>query len=874
MVMRPRLGQYLKSIEDVRLAVVSAPSGFGKTTTGVAWARELKTTSAIVSWLSLDKNDNDPNKFFNYLAYAVNFSLNEQSAEPVTALGLFQSSLKGNQLIASLINAIAEEGSEFFLFLDDFQVITDESIRESIQFLIQNAPTNFHLILLSQPQGVTGFCGAKPQMGLRLNASDLQFTEAETAQLFGAYNRKSEQASLAHSLTGGWAAALHIVAVSNIASDGHGTDGKAYRLNEDYLGNLLDLVLAGLTPDETNLVEMTCIAGRMSGPLFTALTGITQPRNIIQSVENTHSLISRISDDGYWFSCHELIRESVLSRVSESNPGLISDVATGASRWYAAQRQWSEAVAQAVAGDNRDLALQTIESCSAKLLYKGDLLTLIGWENRFNLARDPTTSIRTLTVLALAMVLAADHQVNANLHDLINRIDTRMRRELDDENIDRLHWHLQGIRAILAGRNDDASLALELSVECLRQPVIFPSLTETVRCVAGYAHLQFRQWDEFYKVLTEVSRTPDDDFTFLSTIYRQILLGLAAITQLNFARAHRYLEDASQMSHKNLGATSLPGVLSDGLLAYVHCERLEVHKAEQRLENILDLVTQSGYIDCICHTYTAAIRVAVLRRENEYALGLLEKWEKIAAGSQVIRLQVVCAYEKICFFLRERNHARAKASLTHIQELHYSARPAHGPQGMDLQNYVGLAKGQYALAEEDAAQAISFVESVYRNAVRDADSYMIVMSGLMLALAEFKAGKNLDAFVYLDEAMTLAQKSGLKATFLCQPGNIWPLLDAYCKHVIRHPACAQHDPYIGELKEARRMSFNDVAVNLTPREASVLKLIAQDKSNKEISIALKITPETVKTHLKSIFIKLDVTKRNAAVRRAVSLNLF
>lgn len=874
LVVRERLGEYVRAIEDARLAVICAPSGFGKTTIGAVWARELKNRSALVGWLSLDKDDNEQPRFFNYLFNAIQYALHENSAQPTSSPGMIQPApLKGDRLLLNLINNIAEEGSEFFLFLDDFHVVTDALVRESIQFLIRNAPANFHLVVLSHPHGVSDFKSGKPGTEFHLNAGDLRFTEAETGELFNTYNRKNEQAAAAYSMTGGWAAALRILAASNIGSGAPHEDKNTYLLTENYLGNLLDVVLGGLTQDEVKFIEATCITGRMCAPLFTALTGICQPGSVIHSVENTHCLVSRISEDGHWFGCHDLIRDSVLARLSQSNPALLIDVANCTSRWYAEQGYWSEAVAQALAVDNRELALQTIEACATKLFYRGDLLTLIGWENRLKLSSLPSTKVKTLTVLCMALSMAADREHDTNLRNLIELTDARMRRELPPDTIVSVHWHLHSIRSVLASSNDDLAVALELAEECLAQPVILPSIAETVRCVAAYSYLQFRQWDEFYKVLTEVSREADDEFTFLAGLYRQILLGLAAITQLNFNRGIRYLEEASRLAHEKHGATSLPAALANGSLAFIHCERLELHKAENLLAGTLDLVAQSSFIDCIARTYTAAFRIALLRHEEEYALGLLEKWERIVTGSDRIRLQLLCAYEKMCFFLREKNLARASASLAHIQHLHGLAESGGKSPPAELTNYVWLAKGQYALASHRFPEAIDHVNVAYKNAVRDADSYMIVLCTAALAIAEFKTGKSDAAFEYIGEALALAHASGLRVSLLCQPTDIWPLLEMYKRHIVRRPAFLVHNAVVDELSDARNRNFNALTVNLSSREENVLRLLAQDKSNKEISAALQIAPDTVKTHIKNIFIKLNVTKRNAAARRAIAMNL-
>ena len=61
---------------------------------------------------------------------------------------------------------------------------------------------------------------------------------------------------------------------------------------------------------------------------------------------------------------------------------------------------------------------------------------------------------------------------------------------------------------------------------------------------------------------------------------------------------------------------------------------------------------------------------------------------------------------------------------------------------------------------------------------------------------------------------------------------------------------------------------------LSPRECGILELIGQGYSNKRVARALGITAETVKSHVKRVFIKLDVKTRAHAVARAQSLGLF
>jgi LuxR family maltose regulon positive regulatory protein len=90
------------------------------------------------------------------------------------------------------------------------------------------------------------------------------------------------------------------------------------------------------------------------------------------------------------------------------------------------------------------------------------------------------------------------------------------------------------------------------------------------------------------------------------------------------------------------------------------------------------------------------------------------------------------------------------------------------------------------------------------------------------------------------------------------------------------------DPFVGSLLSPWNARYagnvaaqpsNRVRDPLTARERDVLAMISQGCSNKRIARTLEISPETVKSHIKHIFLKLEVGTRTEAVFRAVSLKL-
>ncbi len=69
---------------------------------------------------------------------------------------------------------------------------------------------------------------------------------------------------------------------------------------------------------------------------------------------------------------------------------------------------------------------------------------------------------------------------------------------------------------------------------------------------------------------------------------------------------------------------------------------------------------------------------------------------------------------------------------------------------------------------------------------------------------------------------------------------------------------------------------NDAAIRslgLTPREYEILELLAAGRSNKEIARQLEISPNTAKTHIASVFQKLEVQRRTQAIHKARELAL-
>ena len=136
--------------------------------------------------------------------------------------------------------------------------------------------------------------------------------------------------------------------------------------------------------------------------------------------------------------------------------------------------------------------------------------------------------------------------------------------------------------------------------------------------------------------------------------------------------------------------------------------------------------------------------------------------------------------------------------------------------------------------------------------------------------------------IALRNVQDVGMKEGLYQTILDQGPEIGPLLSSVRENAARTGDLTEFVSYVDRLIEGhgaryqpqgKESTTSGVEEPLSAREGNVLNLIAEGRSNKEIARSLSIAPETVKTHVKHIFTKLNVEKRAQAVSRAQSLGL-
>jgi LuxR family maltose regulon positive regulatory protein len=385
LVHRSRLIQRLEQGNERGLTLISAPIGFGKSTLLSDW---LASSAIPVAWLSLEPEDNEPVRFLSYLLAAL------QTYDPhLTTIrqrlhGPLQPSLMKvilTLLINDLLTRRASAQEHVVLVLDNYQVITDESIHQALTFLLDHLPPQMHLVLATRedpPLPLAQLRGRDDLLELR--ASDLRFTQDETAtflvEVVG-LPLSIEESSLLQARTEGWITGLQLAAFSLQGCDEPEAFIRAFSGSHHYVVDyLLEEVLNRQSKAVQDFLLQTCILDRLSAPLCDAVREQNGSQTLLEYLERTNLFLVALDDEGQWYRYHRLFAEALLQRLQQTASELLPGLRLRASGWYKQQGLLVEAVSQALAAPvhHSDKLVKPLTSREREVLW----LLLSGASNR------------------------------------------------------------------------------------------------------------------------------------------------------------------------------------------------------------------------------------------------------------------------------------------------------------------------------------------------------------------------------------------------------------------------------------------------------------------------------------------------------------
>lgn len=378
LVARARLVRRLASSAELPLALVVAPSGYGKTTILSQWADE---DARPFAWVTIDEDDNDPRRLLASIAAVLE---EIEPVDPVLSERLTAPRPKPSDLLSALARMLQSRARPFVLVLDDVHAIRAERSLRLLAAIADNMPWGSQLALASrhEPRMPVGRLRANRNV-VELRFPDLVMTSSESAALLrlAGVELADGQADTIVRRTEGWPAALYLAALSLRDSPDPATAAMWFgghdRLVTDYLR---DEVLSELTADQLEFLRRAAVLDRLSGPLCDAVLERADSACVLAELERSNVLVFG-TEDGY--RCHGLLAEMLRLELCRTEPALEAELHARAAAWYAGRGDVDRAIAHAVSGHDAALAGELLWANLLRYVSYGQGAPLWDWLERF-----------------------------------------------------------------------------------------------------------------------------------------------------------------------------------------------------------------------------------------------------------------------------------------------------------------------------------------------------------------------------------------------------------------------------------------------------------------------------------------------------------
>jgi LuxR family maltose regulon positive regulatory protein len=326
--------------QNHRLALISAPAGFGKTSLLREWIEWLPGNTLLDpvpqgAWLALDDDDNNPARFWSYVLAAL------RNVQP----GLAESAGPDDErdarsLLLDLLNDLARLPGRIVLVLDDYHAVTSAAVHEDVIFLLEHMPPQLLLAVATRvdPPLPIGRLRAGRQL-TEMRTGDLRFTPGEADRFLNERMRLGLTADDVRALTArteGWAVGLQLAAAALARGANPQTFVATFSGSHRYvLEYLIEEVFNRQPEPVQRFLLQTSILGELCGPLCAAVTGHTDSAALLAQLLRENVFVLPLDDEQRWYRYHQLFAELLGDRLTRETPAeQIAELHRRAGAWH------------------------------------------------------------------------------------------------------------------------------------------------------------------------------------------------------------------------------------------------------------------------------------------------------------------------------------------------------------------------------------------------------------------------------------------------------------------------------------------------------------------------------------------------------------
>lgn len=894
-VHRPRLFEILRFGLNKKLTCLIAPAGFGKTTLLSEWISTLSDMKWPVSWISLDKGDNDASRFWEYFIAALEYA---QPEIRDYLSGIVKKDYLNFDLsfITLLVNTINQMEHPFSLILDDYHVISNQTIHDNLAQLIQYMPANMHLVISSRkelPLPVVKL-QAKNEV-IELRSSDLKFTVAETNAFFTevlGFTLPSHDINRLNFLSEGWITGLVLAApaLKRLKTQNE-IDTFINNFSGDFqhvLTYLTNEVLENLSTRQNDFLLKTSILSELSPEICDAIPGISNSQSILNDLQRENLFLNPVNGADFTFRYHVLFQKMLRSKLKQKySKEEIDHLHQAACDKYRELDDIPHAIPHALASGKEDLAIEIIEDYLTNPRYPPD---------------------HTSAVL-----------------DWFQQIS--------QEALDRhpLTWIFWAVYSLIHGFFDQSEMCLKEIERLLHQnPDAYPdkrsvdqtiaSIRAAIRCVIGRDVDSIAIAEQVLQTLDDTAYTP-----------RVLLEYYIALAYQAFGDQTFELDDLIELNRAMYQRHESRNFLSyQALLAEIFVQRGQVYQAmaiyQESLEyirlndlenDLVNLVLEMGLSDIYREWNDLELAEQYSKKAKEQFLNY-----KIGEPCWLHSTRTLLLIAKNCISIKNYRDAKyyldiairrahllssipsLMTSINEVQihywlitgELRKAASWARNKKILSPDKMKGdplsdqLLIAQISLFENRPHETLDLLSELIPKLQTSNQRRRLIKAKIMQSIALCETGQTQKGIKLLVDILPVAEKENYIRLWLEMHPKIRELVVLAVKEYEtnfrndkdystvleygRRILSAFEQKYVpSAIKPGTSMVVDLTFEELTNREQEVLSLLASGMTTSRIAESLTISSSTAKTHVRNIYQKLGVNSRKHAVDRAKELQL-
>ncbi len=880
----PRAGicDLVRTSQSVKVILVRAPAGFGKTTAMVQCRAILEKDGVDTAWMTVDHADNDASRFLACLSAAVG-TLTADSARPAEDNPPDGQLLLGDMAL-EIMDRLSRHTSPFALFLDDFEAVQEPTVLRLVHEILDHLPRRGQLIIGSRglPDLGLGRLRARGQL-LEIEAAQLRFSITETTEFLTDRRHivlPEEELSQLHRKTEGWIAALWLASVSLERRDGRSEFISRFSgSNQAIADYLAEDVLAHQPPPVRDFLLRTSILRHLNESLCGALLPDSDSGAILRQLEASNLFLTPIEGEERTYRYHSLFAGFLRAQLAQEMPGEMVRLHRAASLWYEKRGRPVPAIDHALEGGNYEHAVDMLSQHGESLLEGGRMRLLARW-----FAAIPEPYTRGAALLHVIHIWAIC--LSRGPWEAMALLEQSGFSATEDPKV---LAHVLALRPMILAMMDRNEEAYALGREALASLPLGNAFADSVLSnEMAYVFAVMGQYQESHKLLDAARSRQGGAASVFNKLYSEAVEGIIDLEEGQLRQAIARFRIAVGATHaasyRHAGGNAWAGVLYAASLYELN----DLDQAEHLLHVYVPLAKDVGLADHMIIGYTLLSRVAFQRGDVDQSFHCLTELEYLGHHRQLPRVVSSAKLERSRLLIMQGNIQGAREELDRAnnravwERVHSLRLPAH-----DLENDE-LAEVRWQIFAGKPGPALDSLARLVREASASKRHRRVLKLRTLRSLAQGQDGDLRAALASMTDVLRLTCNEGF-VRLIVDEGERAAVLVRQVHETLCLESAGRTDPIFSVYLQKLMQGFGpalavDTAMPaaggmaaliepLTVKEIRILALLAEGYSNSALAEKLFVSDSTVRTHLRNINGKLNAQNRTQAVALARRLGV-